>query len=85
MEFVFSNESYFIYEEENLLLEGLAEKIFSLELQSSLTAQYVSDLLLLGKCELPKMNLILHLERMMLSALSGTTLYNKHNGEVTYT
>ncbi len=85
MEFVFSNDSYFIYEEENLLLEGFAEKIFSVELQSSLTAQYVSDLLLLGKCELPKMNLILHLEHMMLSALIGTTLYNKKSGEVTYT
>lgn len=86
IKFDFSNFDVFIYEEEkSLIQEDSVINIFTLELQSSLTTKYVRELIVFGKCDLPLLGSILHLESMMLTALLGSMLYDDSNFVIRYT
>ena len=83
---IFPDSEFFIYEEESLLIiDDLATDIFTLELQSSLTGNYVRDLITFGNCKLPILKSVLDLERMMLMALYKTDLYDEEAKIVLYT
>jgi hypothetical protein len=86
IKFSFLDSEIFIYEEESaLIFEDLLLNVFTLELQSNLTSNYVKDLITSGYCKLPTLRAILDLERMLLIALYETNLYDIEEKVVKYT
>jgi hypothetical protein len=86
IKFEFSSEDVFIYEEESVCLsESVKFDSFTLDLQSNLTSDYISDLLIYEACKLPLLKSISHLESKLLQALCDTNLYDKERKIINYT